>query len=104
MIHVHFSTELHMLDPLIAGRKAINQALFERIALELRQRVRREIDDRLNEVHVESLDNETADELLARLEQVQVLDDVAVDVSTEEELSALSRYADKVALGVVETW
>jgi hypothetical protein len=104
MIHIYFSTELHMLDPLMAARGAINQALLERIALELKQPIRREIDDRFNEVRVESLDKETADELLARLEQIQILDDVAVDVSTDEELSALSRYAAKVALGVVDGW
>jgi hypothetical protein len=101
MISVNFSFHLSETDPLVLARNAIFEAMFERAADQLEQDVYFDTDDCYRDLHVDDLSIHVASQLFELLDQVSLLGLVTADVSTHEEMKALSKYADKVAIELV---
>ena len=98
MISVNFSIHLNEPDALIMARNAVFLAMFERAADQMEQAVYRDKDDSYVDVHADGLNTDLAIEFLKLLDQVSLLEYITADVSTSEELTALSQYAPKAAI------
>lgn len=101
MISVNFSIHLNEPDALIAARNAIFLAMFERAADQMEQDVYCDKDDSYVDVHVDGLNTDLAIEFLKLLDQVNLLEYITADVSTGEELAALSQYAPRAAIELI---
>jgi len=101
MISVNFSIHLSETDPLVLARNAIFEAMFERAADQLEQDVYFDSDDSYRDLHVDDLSIEAASQLFELLDQVSLLEFLTADVSTHEEIRALSKYVDRVAIELV---
>ena len=101
MISVNFSIHLNEPDALIVARNAIFLAMFERAADQMEQAVYRDKDDSYVDIHVDDLNTNVAIGFLKVLDQVNLLEYITADVSTSEELAALSQYAPKVAIELI---
>jgi hypothetical protein len=101
MISVNFSIHLSEPDALVVARNAIFRAMFERAADQLEQDVFSDGDDTYTDVHVDNLSADLAAQFFDLLDQVNLLDHIVADVSTTDELGALSRFSGKVAMELV---
>jgi hypothetical protein len=101
MISVNYSVYLQQPDSLLLARNAIFKAMFEQAADELELQVRSDRDDSYIDIHVDELNTDITTRLLDRLAEVDLLRHITVDVSTEEERNALSKYARNTAINEV---
>jgi len=101
MIGITFSIRLIDADALVVARNAIFLAMFERAANQLALDVYCDRDDDYSDVHIDKLPVDMAGQLFDLLEPLDLLDYLAADAETNDELDSLSRYAAKVAMGLV---
>ena len=100
MIGITFSIRLVDADALVVARNAILLAMFERAADQLELDVYSDRDDDYCDVHIDEVSVDLAGQLFDLLEPLNLLDYLTADAETNDELTALSRYAAKVAMGL----
>lgn len=93
MITVNFSRYVRQPDSLVAAREAIFEAMFERTGDQLELGVHSDTDHSYMDVYFAELNTNLVLQLLEFLGQVELLDHLTVDVSTDEERDARSVYA-----------
>jgi hypothetical protein len=101
MIGITFSIRLVDPDALVVARNSIFLAMFERAADQLELDVYSDSDDDYSDVHIDETSVDIASQLFDLLEPLDLLDYIAADAETNDELAALSKYAAKVAMELV---
>jgi hypothetical protein len=101
MIGITFSVRLIDADALVVARNSIFLAMFERAANQLELDVYCDRDDDYSDIHIDELSVDMAGQLFDLLDPLNLLDYLAADAETNDELAALSKYAAKVAMGLV---